>query len=511
MSRTERPHVRGRVVLRLRAGEASPHIQAFHDVRRGAGAPAISLGVGAVDRAIRRRSSGMLVVRAYPSAARLYRVGDAHSGYDDVEERLGLSRTFRVAVAPDVDVEDLVSRLLDLDAVEMASPSFLVELPMAAPRREPGGRQGAAPPARPAASAAAVYGLIGADQARAMERPDPAVLLGLVDSGVALSHPELAQSLRAGVDTVALDAGAIPAGMTLVSSSAQMREKDCQDHQGHGTACASIIAARGVGMHPGLACGTNLVIPLKALAAVRRGDGPGVTALGSMLDIDIAVKMAVDLGGRVLNLSFGTPTSALGPEDPIPHEDVVRYALARGCVLIAASGNNGDEDPFYPAALPGVVAVGAVDAGGRVCSFSSRGPHVALCAPGADIPIAALDGGYGAGNGTSFAAPFVTAAAALMQARALRQATPLDGDAIRRLLIDSARPFAGALAVRGCGAGILDVPAALRAVDGDIARAHDDDARDANAPAGDRAGQAPFVVPVPAPASGRRSLQPTSN
>jgi subtilisin family serine protease len=454
MTSAARPHVYGRLIVRLRAGEASSRIQSFYDIRRGGGAPAISLGAGSVDRTIRRHANGMLVARAFTSAARLTRVGNAHYGYDDLEERLGFSRTFRVAVGPDVDVADLSNRLLDLDAVEMASPSYLSATPFSVRRH--------------AAPAPDVYERIGALRARAMESPDPAVLIGLVDSGVALEHPELASALRAGVDTVALEQSSIPKGMQLVGNSSQMRQSSCEDRQGHGTACASILAARGLGMHAGLARGCSL-IPARALAAVRRSDGSGLTALGSLLDIDIAVKLAVDLGGRVLNLSFGTPASALGPDDPIPHEDVIRYALERGCVLIAASGNNGDRDPFYPAALPGVIAVGALDVHGRPASFSSRGPHVALSAPGEGIPIAALSG-YGVGNGTSFAAPFVTAAAALMLGRALRQATALDGESVRRLLVASAQPFARGVDAYGCGSGTLDVPAALRAVDAEVAR-----------------------------------------
>jgi hypothetical protein len=73
-------------------------------------------------------------------------------------------------------------------------------------------------------------------------------------------------------------------------------------------------------------------------------------------------------------------------------------------------------------------------------------------------------------NGTSFAAPFVTACAALMLGRALRKSTALDGECVRRLLVSSARPFARNVDAYGCGAGMLDVPAALQAVDAEVAR-----------------------------------------
>jgi subtilisin family serine protease len=470
VSAPARPHLRGRLAVRLRSGVAEPGIQSLQDVRRGAAVPALSFGTPTVNRTFRRRVSGMLVTRYFSSAAGTGRPGAAHTDFDDLEEDLGLSRTFRVALGPDVDLGDLAANLMDLDEVELATPVYFAQAPFAAPQGP------ARPVARPRPDA--VYAMIGADQALAMEPGDRAVLIGLVDSGVALGHPELARHLRTGVDTVALEAGAMPAGMTLLSASTSYRRTNANDDNGHGTGVASIIAAEGMAMHRGLA-NDALVIPAKALAAVRQQtpDGEATeSAIGSLYDIDCAVKLAVDLGARVLNLSFGTPASSLGPDDPLPHEDVVRYALARGCVLVAASGNNGDvdpDDPFYPAALPGVIAVGAVGLEGHPSSFSSRGKHVALSAPGEGIPMAALSG-YKVGNGTSFAAPFVTATAALMVGRALRQATPLDGEAVLRLLVASARRFQRGTDARGCGSGVLDVPAALRAVDAEVAASDED-------------------------------------
>jgi subtilisin family serine protease len=143
---------------------------------------------------------------------------------------------------------------------------------------------------------------------------------------------------------------------------------------------------------------------------------------------------------------------------------VVRYALARGCVLVAASGNTGSELRYFPAALPGVIAVGAVGAEGRPAPFSTRGDHVCVCAPGEGIRLAGL-AGYTESDGTSFAAPFVTGACALMIARGLRRSTPLSPSTVQSLLAASARPFARGVDGRGSGAGVLDVPAALRAVD----------------------------------------------
>jgi subtilisin family serine protease len=174
------------------------------------------------------------------------------------------------------------------------------------------------------------------------------------------------------------------------------------------------------------------------------------------------MKRLIDLGVQVINMSFGTPQSALLPDDPRPHEEVVRYALARGVLLVAASGNSGERECYYPAAHEGVIAVGAIDDDGRPASFSTRGDHVALCAPGRDIWTCGL-AGYACVTGTSFAAPFVSAACALLVAQAEARAWPLDPQSAREILVASARPFAQVH--EGCGAGVLDAAAALQLLD----------------------------------------------
>jgi subtilisin family serine protease len=456
---------RGRVVLRLAPGRSPDRIHSHRDIAVGAGVPSSHVDRGPVDQAIRRVSSGMLAARAYHAAAHLDRPGQGHLDYDGLEESLGFSRTFRVQVDPDASLDDLVKSLLDLDGVEMATPLYWCELPFVAPglASPQGGARLLAERRAPSAGAITPYQMVGADEALAMEAGDPAVLVGLVDSGVALGHPELAGRIRPGVDTVDLVPTEMPAGLTLVAARGRNRRRHPEDQQGHGTACASIIAAQGVAMHRGLGNGSS-VIPAKALAAVKTAERDELTAVGTLVDIDEAMKTAIDLGAHVLNLSFGTPESAIDKDNPVPHVELVRYALARGCVLVAASGNEGDFTRYFPSCLPGVIAVGSVGADLRPSHFSSRGDHVALCAPGEAIPVAGLDG-YGEVSGTSFAAPFVAATCALMIARGLRYSTPLAPETVRRLLVESASAFATGTDARGCGAGILSAPAALRAVD----------------------------------------------
>jgi subtilisin family serine protease len=127
-------------------------------------------------------------------------------------------------------------------------------------------------------------------------------------------------------------------------------------------------------------------------------------------------------------------------------------------------GNSGQQEQYYPAAFPEVIAVGSVDADGHRSQFSTTGEHIALSAPGEHI-VSTGRHGYEAGSGTSYATPFVTGAAALLLARARRHNRKLNGTEVRKLLMESARPLSGAGRGPATGGGLLQVASALRALD----------------------------------------------
>src|SRR5207248_2506907 len=184
---------------------------------------------------------------------------------------------------------------------------------------------------------------------------------------------------------------------------------------GHGSHVGGIIGAHGWRLPPGVA-GRSMLLPLRVLAAARDKKSNKLVGVGSLPDINAGLKVAVDMGADVLNLSFGTPASAV-PDGPPPHRDVIDYAVHYGCTLVAAMGNSGRQEAYYPAAYPEVIAVGSVDEAGKRSHFSTTGEHIALSAPGEQI-VSAGRHGYESGSGTSYAAPFVSGAAALLIARA---------------------------------------------------------------------------------------------
>ncbi|MEA9556854.1 S8 family serine peptidase [Xanthomonas nasturtii] len=439
-----------RLLLTLRLGEVPEHLPGLRAVQ-GYGTPmSDAVDHGPIDRLLRHHGDAFRAVRLH--SARLGRQQSRRSGaqrFDAIEQLSGVARVLRVELRDGARLPALLRALAEIPVVERVGADYLSSTP----------RTLAGPTAHLAAHESWAQQAIRLPQALQLEPGDPAVLIGLADTGVALQHPELAGHLRAGFDSVDLDPATV-GGLSLVGDYRRAGERP-QDEVGHGTGCAGILVASGRQIAPGGAGACGLT-PARVLgAALEAGDRR--VGVGALDNIDAGMKRLIDLGVKVINMSFGTPESALLPDAPAPHEETVRYALARGVVLVAASGNSGLHERFYPAAHDGVIAVGGIDAHLVPASFSTRGAHVALCAPGRDIRTCALDG-YQSASGTSFAAPFVAAACGLLAARAQRRAWPLDGATARQLLCDSARPFGGA-GVADCGAGVLDAHAALRALD----------------------------------------------
>jgi subtilisin family serine protease len=446
------------LILKLALGEAPERAPAALDVRQRCQQPAQDLDGGPIDRIVARYAGGVRAARLHPSARNCMVPGHRHLGYDDVEQVTGVARTFLLRVPAGTPVGQVCDTLRQITTVEAASPNYVTTLPF---DLDPGPVLSAQ---IDAATAWAPRELIRASQARAVEPGDPAVLLGLIDSGVAPRHSEFPHGFRAGgYDTVRLQPADVAPGIELLGDHADDDLEPNDDFVGHGMACAGIIGATGRKIPPGLA-GACRILPMRALGSARLPDKVAPVGLGAIADLDMAMALAVNLGAKVLNLSFGTDDLALDPASPRPHQDTVAYATARGCVLVAASGNNGHTQRYWPAAYPNVIAVSAVDSDGRPTPFTTRGAHVSLSAPGERVLTTSLSG-YQYATGTSFAAPFVAATAALLVSRAARRARPLDPTEVKDILVQSARPFAVAEPPSGCGAGILDAAAALRLLD----------------------------------------------
>ncbi len=444
------------LLLKMRLGEAPKSTPVMLDVNQFAQTPATRLDGGPIDRIVRSLAGGLRVARLFPAAANTMTMGERHIGYDETEQLTGVARTFLLRVTPGTPIRQLIDKLSQVPSVETASPNYVSVMPFDIEGCADLDNQVTCPSRL----------MVRMAEALAYEPGDPSVLLGLIDSGIEADHEEFPEAFRAGYDTVRLRSYDVAPGINLLGDYEHDDYNPTDRFVGHGMACAGIIAAAGLRIPAGLG-GASRIIPMRALGAAKLPDKVKPVGLGAISDLDMAMKLAVDLGAKVINMSFGTDDSALDSSSPRPHAEVVDYALARGCVLVAASGNNGRETRYWPAAYPDVIAVGAVNSLGQPAPFSTSGTHVTLCAPGERVLTTALSG-YQYATGTSFAAPFVSATAALLVSRAARRATPINGTAVKDILIRSAQPFTGMTPPSGCGAGILDATAALELLDTQI-------------------------------------------
>jgi uncharacterized repeat protein (TIGR01451 family) len=217
------------------------------------------------------------------------------------------------------------------------------------------------------------------------------VVVAVIDSGVNLSHPDLAAHLISGYDFV--DNDAVP-----------------EDGNGHGSNVAGIVGAalNGVGV-VGVAPGAR-ILPVRVL----NNQGSGTSSW-----VADGITYAADRA-QVLNISLGSVSSSS------VIEDAVNYAAStKGRLVIVSAGNCGDNSyylngctyrnqPSYPAAYSNVMAVAAVDSSDGRASFSTQGTYVDIAAPGVDIYSAYKNGGYTSESGTSQAAPHVAGLAALI-------------------------------------------------------------------------------------------------
>ncbi len=230
---------------------------------------------------------------------------------------------------------------------------------------------------------------LGVPAAHATTRGD-GVVVAVVDSGVDDTRPDLAGALLPG------------AGFGSAAGT-----DGTEDNDGHGTAMAALIAGRAVdGGALGVAPGA-MILPVSVGA-----DGDKFTTAS----VAEGVTWAVDQGADVINLSL-TSLATLTPD----LLRAVNYAFDNDAVVVAGTGNDGDEHVGAPANIKGVIAVSGTIEGNGPWLESNTGPETVLAAPAQRIvtavPVTVVDTGYAEVDGTSAATALVSGVAALVRAR----------------------------------------------------------------------------------------------
>lgn len=252
--------------------------------------------------------------------------------------------------------------------------------------------------------------ITGCESGWEIETGSSSITVAVLDTGINGEHEDITGRVIAGRN---IGAGAdIPPGAN-------------SDDLGHGTFVSGIIGAagnNGKGI-AGVAWHINLM-PVKIIA-----EGVNTTAA----HIVEGLVWAVDHGADVVNMSFG------GSIYSIAINDAVNYALEENVVLVAAMGNDSKKMMKYPAAMPGIMAIGSTNGRDEVSYFSTRGNHMSVAAPGESIYSCRHSSAteYFFASGTSASAPFVSGLAALL----LSGNPGLSPGQVRSMIEDSADPL----------------------------------------------------------------------
>lgn len=308
-----------------------------------------------------------------------------------------------------------------------------------------GGGGGAAPTGFDTAEYRAAYGL---DRMRLLPTYNAGYngngqTIAVIDTGIDVDHPDLDANIDARSRDIVTN---VPA--------------DLNDTVGHGTAVAGVAAAErnGAGIH-----GVAFAADILAIRADALGPCfPSTTCGFAEVDLLNALDYARQQGASVINMSIGG-AAPLGA----PFLAALQRAVNAGIIVVISAGNASGADPQYPARYAAdpayrgqIVAVGATNNADVIAAFSNRAGVAAndfVVAPGVSVLTTAIGGGYTTVSGTSFSAPAVAGAIAI-----LRQRFPsLTAAQIVDVLLDTARDLGAPGVDAVYGRGLVDLAAAL--------------------------------------------------
>ena len=218
-----------------------------------------------------------------------------------------------------------------------------------------------------------------------IEEGSSLITVAIIDTGIDTDHEEFVGR----ISTLSYNVTTNTEGIAAV-----------EDDDGHGTMVAGVIGAIR-GNNKGIAGITN-----NTLLMVIKANDDGVETFKESNIIE-AIYYAVDNGANVINLSLGSTYA-----NPLTDE-AIDYATEQGVLVVAASGNDGNDIPMYPASFENAISVSAVDSGQIVSTYSNFNEFVDIAAPGTQIYTTSMDNTYSSVSGTSFAAPHVSGIIAL--------------------------------------------------------------------------------------------------
>jgi subtilisin family serine protease/PKD repeat protein len=309
-----------------------------------------------------------------------------------------LANIYEVELEPGENLFEVINAFLAMDNVEYAEPNFN-HRPLFIPND---------PEANTTNGKQTYLSIIKAYDAWTLEKGDTSVVIGILDTGIDPNHDEfinqIAYNYNDPINGVDDDNDGLVDNF-IGWDIANNDNNPIADTDAHGVQVSGMAAAEtnnGIGI-----AGTGFnsrILPIK----VFKSDG------NFFRNGYQAIALAADQGCKVINLSWGSPDSysQFG-------QDIINYAvLEKDVVIVAAAGNTPELLDFYPASYDNVLSVGASNMTDEKANFSTFSYNIDLMAPGQGIYSATIDNGYVSNvQGTSFSAPLVAGAAALIRAR----------------------------------------------------------------------------------------------
>ncbi|HLP15221.1 MAG TPA: S8 family serine peptidase [Bacteroidota bacterium] len=333
------------------------------------------------------------------------------------------SRIFELTVPPSTRIDDLLNELRKNPSVEYAEPKYIHHLDYVP---------------QDSVSYAQLWHLakIKASEAWEISKGDASIVIGIVDSGTDIDHPDLAANIwtnpgETGIDSLGRDKrtngvdddhnGFVDDwhGWDFVGKSADtfVPDGDVKPYAGnpHGTHTAGIASAvtdNNIGI-------ASIGFKTKLMITKHGIDGPGDN---SIYNGDDGILYCINNGANIVSCSWG------GDGGSQYEQDIIRYALKKNVLIVASAGNGGLDqlgddvavEPEFPGAFPGVLSVGATDRQDKIAYFSNYGEpnKFKVFAPGVQIMSTVPNNKYdGNWSGTSMAAPMAAGLAAIVKAK----------------------------------------------------------------------------------------------
>lgn len=353
------------------------------------------------------------------------------------------------------DIESLISKLYDTGYFELIEPDYSAQLHYT--------------PADPQNVFQYYLDKIRAYEGWEITKGSTDIVIGIVDSGGDLDHPDLAGQLyidpKEPIDNIDNDSDGFidnnrgwdfMGNDTLnINNPNFPGDNDPTNPNGglgsHGTAVAG-CAAGATDNNFGI---SGVGFKSKLLFTKHAADNQGANKGGIYRGYS-GILYAATHGAKIINCSWGGPFRSQIQQDLITH-----VSLDLGCLVVASAGNDGSTEPMYPASYDHVLSVAASDENDGKASFSNFGKTVDIIAPGKGIFTTFFDNVFNTVDGTSFSSPIVAGAAALVWAHNPTFTSTMVGEQLRVTADETVYQKNSALSANKLGKGRLDVAAAL--------------------------------------------------